>query len=719
MLAWTAFWVFMSRQVSWLAALTEREGTTPWASPLEWVISAMMILETIDSQYLMIFLLRAAVPESLAAQAERNSSIAMSLIAQSPYGTKVVPAGQPPELDSAATREQSFGIPTLPASHYLSGHAVKAVTRQRSARLLTTQVPPTPQPSAGSDSKRHPAFDNPMRFGHPQAPPAQSGADDAAGVNRVDNPLRPQPVPDSPSSDDDSPGPHHTGSAADGTASSPQRGVFMPRRKRSEASFSPAALRVAMVVTKAPSEPFEVVQKTLVAMRAQVGPGVPAVYDCWLADEDVAPTTLAWCTQHGVGVTCRKGIPEYHQKHWPRRTRCKEGNLAFFYDSVGYAAYDVVCQFDADHVPEPSYLSAVLPLFIDPRIGYVACPSICDANRDVSWAVRGRLYIEAYMHGPLRCSMTGALPACIGSHYCVRTSALKDIGGIGPELDEDWSTSFMMCAAGWKGAFAIDAIAHGDGPVCFEDAMRQEYQWSRSAALLLPYVWRLGWWLPLMGFLERLNVAYFFAFWPRSALYVTITLLCAVGPLWNITPFGPQAGAYVVFACLPYLVLAAHWLWIRSLGHLRPHDARLIAYEPIIHRLCAPIWMARGIAHGALGLLFRINFDIKVTPKGPGGVKPLPLSLLAPMLLLSLTGGISLMASSAARGNFMSAVYAFTYWLATMAVAVLHWRENGFGKATLLQRCNIAAPVTISLLVVGVVNILGALRVSGTSILSW
>ena len=97
-------------------------------------------------------------------------------------------------------------------------------------------------------------------------------------------------------------------------------------------------------------------------------------------------------------------------------------------------------QFDADHVPEETYLSAVLPLFVDPRIGYVACPSICDANKDVSWAVRGRLYIESYMHGehttlifaafldasqratyacnallwtcpgPLRCSMSGAMP---------------------------------------------------------------------------------------------------------------------------------------------------------------------------------------------------------------------------------------------------------------------------------------------------------------------
>ena len=54
------------------------------------------------------------------------------------------------------------------------------------------------------------------------------------------------------------------------------------------------------------------------------------------------------------------------------------------------------------------------------------------------------------------------------------SAPLRDSGGIGPELDEDYSTSMIMTAHGWRGVFAIDAIASGDGPVTFEDAMRQE-----------------------------------------------------------------------------------------------------------------------------------------------------------------------------------------------------------------------------------------------------
>ena len=193
----------------------------------------------------------------------------------------------------------------------------------------------------------------------------------------------------------------------------------------------PPPLRVAMVVTKAPSEPAAVLKITLEAMLAQ---DWPARYDVWLADEDPAEELSAWCAERGVRVCTRKGAEDYHRTSWPRRRRCKEGNLAYWYDTVAYDSYDVACQFDADHVPDSTYLSATVPVFADPAVGYVAAPSICDANAAASWAVRGRLYLEAYMHGPLGASRSfGALPCCIGSHYSVRTAALREAGGIGPE----------------------------------------------------------------------------------------------------------------------------------------------------------------------------------------------------------------------------------------------------------------------------------------------
>ena len=76
----------------------------------------------------------------------------------------------------------------------------------------------------------------------------------------------------------------------------------------------PRDWRVAMVVTKAPSEPFDIVRTTLLAMLDQTYP-----HDTWLADEDPSPETLDWCRDHGVFVSTRRGVAAYHRTSWPRR----------------------------------------------------------------------------------------------------------------------------------------------------------------------------------------------------------------------------------------------------------------------------------------------------------------------------------------------------------------------------------------------------------------
>ena len=255
------------------------------------------------------------------------------------------------------------------------------------------------------------------------------------------------------------------------------------RLRRVDPAIELPHLRVAFVVTRAPSEQWSMVRGTLRAMLAQQ---FPYPYDVWLCDEDPDEQVLRWCAAHDVRVSCRRGVEEYHRDTWPRRTRCKEGNLAYFYDHWGYHWYDVVAQLDCDHIPEPTYLAAMVRPFADAAIGYVAAPSICDANAAQSWSARGRLYREAALHGAVQAGHNGGLaPLCIGSHYAVRTRALRDAGGLGPELAEDFSTTLLLNSAGWQGAFAIDAEAHGDGPLTFVDMLTQEFQWSRSLTTLL------------------------------------------------------------------------------------------------------------------------------------------------------------------------------------------------------------------------------------------
>ena len=66
---------------------------------------------------------------------------------------------------------------------------------------------------------------------------------------------------------------------------------FARRMRRPLPEPEEPSFRVAMVVTKAPSERWEVVQETL---RAMLDQDYPSPYDVWLADEDPDPETVSW-----------------------------------------------------------------------------------------------------------------------------------------------------------------------------------------------------------------------------------------------------------------------------------------------------------------------------------------------------------------------------------------------------------------------------------------
>jgi cellulose synthase/poly-beta-1,6-N-acetylglucosamine synthase-like glycosyltransferase len=456
----------------------------------------------------------------------------------------------------------------------------------------------------------------------------------------------------------------------------------------------PAGSRVAMVVTKAPSEPFAVVARTLSAMLAQDVP-----HDTWLADEDPSPSTLDWCRQHGVEVSTRKGREDYHRQTWPRRTRCKEGNLAFFYDHYGYEAYDFVVQLDADHVPEQGYLFQMLRPFADPATGYVSAPSICDQNASESWSARGRLYAEASMHGSLQAGFNGGLsPLCIGSHYAVRTSALRSIGGLGPELAEDHSTTLMMNAYGWRGVHALDAIAHGDGPRTFADLITQEFQWSRSLMMiLLKYTPDLIGRLPL-----RLRIQFLFSqlwyslFWLFMALMFVLPMIALsrgktfvdVSYLDFLLHFLPQSILLILFA----------YRW-RSTHTFRPVDAKILSWEMTLFLFARWPWALFGALAAIRDWTTGTFVDFRVTPKGTSDVDPLPFRVLAVYALLSLVSVLPVL--SITNAGESSGFYIFAtmnaaiYTLLLLVIICQHARENTVGAKSRLYRPALASSLLV------------------------
>ncbi len=441
----------------------------------------------------------------------------------------------------------------------------------------------------------------------------------------------------------------------------------------------PSDMRVAAVVTKAPSEPLAVVQRTLLGALNQEGVSC----DVWLADEKPDAPTLAWCREHGVSVSTRNGIADYQRADWPRRARCKEGNLSYFYDQYGYTRYDIVTQFDADHVPARDYVRHAVAPFADPKVGYVSAPSICDYNARDSWAARGRLYVEASLHGALQAGYnSGWAPLCIGSHYTVRTAALKEIGGLGPELAEDHSTTLLFNAGGWRGVHAIDAIAHGEGPATFTDLVVQEFQWSRSLMMILlkyspTYVPKLH---------GRIRFQFLFSqFWyPLFSMMMALMFVMPVFALLTGVPMVNTTSWDFFIHVAPAsvtLVLLAYW-W-RSTGMFRPADAKIISWEGMAFQFLRWPWSLAGTVAAVFDHRRGRVADFRVTPKGHERSAHLPFRVIAPYLFLALVAGTTAWLvgdpGTAAGFYLFNIINAVIYGGLTLLVLIRHGLENGLG----------------------------------------
>ena len=288
------------------------------------------------------------------------------------------------------------------------------------------------------------------------------------------------------------------------------------------------------------------------------------------------------------------------------------------------------------------------------------------------------------MHGSLQAGYNGGLaPLCIGSHYAVRTRALKEIGGLGPELAEDHSTTLMMNAGGWRGVHAMEAIAHGDGPRTFASLVTQEFQWSRSlVTLLMQYSPRLVGSLP-----PRLKFQFLFSqlWYPLFSIFMAVMFAMPIIALLRGENFVEVTyPAFLAhFAPLSLILVLMAWRW-RAGGTFRPVDASILSWEAMLFLFARWPWALLGTAAAVRDWLTGSFVDFRVTPKGASEVDPLPLRVLAPYAFLSLTSTLAVLAVSDAgdtRGFYLFAIFnAVLYSILLVVILIQHARENAVKK---------------------------------------
>ena len=266
------------------------------------------------------------------------------------------------------------------------------------------------------------------------------------------------------------------------------------------------------------------------------------------------------------------------------------------------------------------------------------------------------------------------------------------IGGIGPELDEDFSTSYMLSAKGYEGVFSLATKAIGEGPPNFEAAMKQEYQWARSLVILTTeYIHKF--WNPKMRFSVKYRAIQCCWYYIGQAFF-TLHLFALI----TFPVFGFKFGEYsllvlALHVLVPFTLYIAHAYWIRAQGWLRPIDAPILSWEKMLHGTCARIWTTYGVFHAFVGQITGIQFKIKVTPKGSGDVP-----MLGPMSIMPMCCAASYSYLLVIFGKQLLHVpysFGWTWQICAYAVVYLHYRENHRGKIPWGNLLQLMVPLTV------------------------
>ena len=148
---------------------------------------------------------------------------------------------------------------------------------------------------------------------------------------------------------------------------------------------------------------------------------------------------------------------------------------------VGRAA-PFVAILDADHVPEPHFLSRTVGYFTDGRLGFVQSPQYY-ANHDKNYVTGGAWEQQDLFFGPILKGKdrTGSAFMC-GTNVVIRRAALDEVGGMcQTNIAEDFLTSLLLHERGWTSVYVPEVLASGLAPEDFISYYKQQYRWARGS----------------------------------------------------------------------------------------------------------------------------------------------------------------------------------------------------------------------------------------------
>jgi cellulose synthase (UDP-forming) len=327
---------------------------------------------------------------------------------------------------------------------------------------------------------------------------------------------------------------------------------------------------------------------------------------------------------------------------------------------------------DADHVPQPDILDAVVGYFDDPTVALVQTPHDFGNRDSFQHFSAGRhdqsIFFEVMMPGKDR--HNGAF--WCGSAAVLRRSALEGVGGIATEtIAEDFHTTIRLHGQGWRTRYNDETLVQGLAPHDLASFLLQRDRWARGNLAVLrtrenPFIARGLTIKQRASYLSSL-LAYFVPIQRLAMLGVLVAMLAwgqlpVHAPLWELA---------ALWAPWMVLDLSASTMLARGQANLF-NDA-------YAHSLTAEIF-----ARAAVSIIHPTRTTFKVTPKdgiddgGWTALKQLRLILTVTVVvfvasvarLLTIAGLVHLPALS---GVAETTALVFASWELTLMTSAL-WR---------------------------------------------
>ena len=152
---------------------------------------------------------------------------------------------------------------------------------------------------------------------------------------------------------------------------------------------------------------------------------------------------------------------------------------------------EIVGIIDADYVVDPDWVRDLLPLFADPRVGFVQSPQDHrDGGRSVMHRAMNAEYAGFFDIGMVQRNEVNAT-VMHGTMCLIRRAALEGAGGWPADtIVEDTDLGLCILERGWLAHYTNRRYGYGLLPDTFEAYKRQRHRWAYGGFQLVRKHWR-------------------------------------------------------------------------------------------------------------------------------------------------------------------------------------------------------------------------------------